>query len=174
MNTNVTSCDLPSESLLHAATQSPGSYRDCFLADVPAEDTHADAFARFVYLFFDSWLFRLELKILRIAGKAKALNSDPIALANGQSDHFAAWIVDGRTEHELLLRIPETPILTWLSLSQSGAVAQLCFGSGILAQDGKAHPHWGFRATLRPHRMYSASLLRAALADWERGKTLPQ
>lgn len=158
---------------MNAATQRPGSHTDCFAATVPDDRASSDGFARFVFLFFDSWLFRLELKILRLAGKAPATHSDALMLARGKGDRFAAWVVDEHRETELLLRVPDTPILTWLSCTTDNSATQLRFGSGILAQDGKSHPHWGFRATMRGHQFYSKALLHAAATDWERGKTLP-
>ncbi|MEM7731928.1 MAG: hypothetical protein AAF280_03995 [Pseudomonadota bacterium] len=160
--------------MLHAATQRPGSHTDCFTATVPLHSAADDGLARFAFIFFDSWLFRLELKILGLAGKAYPTHSDPVALAKGETDHFAAWIVDGRTDTELLLRVAETPILTWLSVAPTDGAAHLFFGSGILSQDGKTQPHWGFRATMGAHKFYSVSLLRAAVADWKTGKALPR
>ncbi|MEO0774240.1 MAG: hypothetical protein AAFZ04_13775 [Pseudomonadota bacterium] len=132
-----------------------------------------DAFARFVYIFFDSWVFRLERKILRLAGKDSTRRADVIDLASEEADHLAAWITLDRSPTELLLAVPDTPILTWLQVARSEGVICLRFGSGILPQPGKDHPHWGFRATYWAHRAYSRILLHAARADWVRGKTLP-
>lgn len=169
----ISSRAVPEDSLLHAATQHPGAYADCFEAAVPLNATVEAAFARFVFVFFDTWVFRAELKILRFAGKAPPDQCDRLSLAKGQTDRIAAWIVEARTPTEVLLRVPETPIRTWLALDAYGDTAHLRFGSGIMPMEGKDAPHWGFRSTIWAHRAYSKLLLRAAMADWTRGKTLP-
>ncbi|MEL6648775.1 MAG: hypothetical protein AAFQ05_13995 [Pseudomonadota bacterium] len=164
---------LPQDSLLHACATRPGSYTDCFEAAVPTDGTPDRAFERFVFLFFDSWLFRVERMILRFAGKAPKAGTDPIALARGEVAHFAAWTVDARRAQELLMSVHHTPIRTWLSVAKDGDQMRLRFGTALLAQETSGRVHWGFRATIRAHRLYAKLLLKAAAADWTRGKTIP-
>lgn len=162
-----------STSLLASCDMRPGSYADCFETAVALDQAPDAAFARFVYLFFDSPLFRPERRLLAFAGKAPAQHTDPIALAKGLTDRFAAWVIEDRRSTELLLTVPGTPIRTWLALSANQAEVRLRFGSAIQAQDGKRRLHWAFRATLGAHRAYSRALLRSAVSDWHRGKHLP-
>lgn len=167
------------DSLLAASAQQPGAYTDCFEARVPNHSEPGPLkpperlFARFVYVFFDTRLFRTERALLRIAGKAPKSRTDPLALALGHTTRFAAWQVEARRPTELLLTVPNTPIRTWLALSDEGDDVLLRFGSAILPREGEARPHWAIRATYGPHRAYSKALLKAAVKDWHRGKDLP-
>ena len=169
----VSETPLPEDSLLRASSAQTGGYTDCFEARVLLGDAPDRAFERFVFLFFDSWLFRLERIVLRLAGKGPKTLTDPLALARGEVGRFAAWHVEDRGPTELLMAVTNTPILTWLSIAEDGGHARLRFGSAIRPHVGSGRIHWGFRVTMGAHRTYSRLLLRAAVADWMRGKSLP-
>ncbi|MEO0370235.1 MAG: hypothetical protein AAF231_02160 [Pseudomonadota bacterium] len=173
----ITAIPLPTNSFLNAATQQTGCYADCFEVAVPCTPLKDDLeayFARYVFVFFDSWVFRLERRILRLAGKEGTHHEDIAALARAETGRMAAWITRERGQAELLLAVPDTPILTWLQVAQTDSALLLRFGSGILPQTDKSRPHWGFRATYWAHRVYSRVLLHAAQADWARGKDMPK
>ncbi len=168
----ITQTPVPDGSLLQALATDTGAYADCFEAKVTCDVPADDAFERFVFLFFDSPVFRLERAVLRLSGKAPKERNNPLALAQGDTDVFAVWRVHQRTETEILMAVPETPVRTWLSLEKDGGTAELRFGSAILSEEGKDVPHWIFPVTLRAHLVYSRLLLRAAVRDWTRGKAL--
>jgi len=166
----ITQIPLLENSLLQALALETGAYADCFEATVACDMASDAAFKRFVFLFFDSPVFRIERAILRLSGKASRHQSDPAALARGETDVFAVWRVERRTDSEILMGVPDTAIRTWLALHKDGAEARLRFGSAILMQEGSDAPHWIYRVTLQGHLLYSRLLLRAAVSGWARGK----
>lgn len=173
MMSKVTPVNLSRQSLLSASAERPGSYADCFEGVVRLDRCPEAAFQRFVFLFFDSSVFRVERRLLKLIGKAPGHYTDAMALAQGRTDRFAAWVVEGRRPTELLLAVPGTPIRTWLALDHEGQHGRLCFGSAILAPQGRPKIHWAVRATFGAHRLYSRLLLRSAVSDCHKGKDLP-
>ncbi|WP_421724348.1 hypothetical protein [Bauldia sp.] len=100
----------------------------------------------------------------------------PALAGLGNMSHVLA--VEGRTSSELLLVVKDAPFRTWLKTEPTAAGrCRLLFGSAVLPQAGSTggppRPHWLFRLTERFHIAYAKSLLRAAAADWRRGKRQP-
>ena len=110
----------PPGALLAAYEGQPGTYTDCYFIDVAGEPD----FERYVAVFFDTWLFRIERSILTAAGKGPATREHVLALATGQADHVATWETEARTEDQLLLTAADGVIRTWLQIAPSGDAAR--------------------------------------------------
>lgn len=157
--------EVPSGTLLEEYG-SQGNYVDCYKAEMPDEI----AFVRFVEAFYSSTCFKPERFLLRaLLGKPSTVE-DIRALAEGRSDHFAAWTVEGRSDRELLLCDFQQATRSWLMLTkreQGGA--ELWFGTAVVlrSQGMSISRQWlalvltivfgGF------HRLYSRALLWGAV-----------
>lgn len=169
----VRAVDIPSGTMLKAYQAQEGCYTDCYAVDVAG----APDIERFIRIFFDTSIFRLERRILALSGLEATHADDVDALARGHRSRFAAWRLEGKTADELMLRFERPSGRTWLHVAdvpdQSGQ-ARLFFGSALLpgARDNDKRPTigWSLHAFLPFHRLYARMLLRAAAADWRRGK----
>ncbi|MBM3373142.1 MAG: hypothetical protein FJY44_04640 [Betaproteobacteria bacterium] len=156
---------LPATALLtrHAAS---GAYTDCFCTEIEGCCTHAE----FVEAFYTTPLFKLERLILRLALARPSTHAEARQLARGERDQFAAWTVEARAAHQLLLADMGGRTRYWLMTEALEAGARtrtrLFFGSAVLtrrdAQGGRHSPGWGFSVLLGVHRLYSRALLAAA------------
>ena len=165
---------IPQECLLRAYELTDGCYTDCYQIDV---DGPPD-FQRYIRLFFDTWIFRLERRILALSGQKFATTEDVEALACGEIDRFAAWRVEKRTANELLMTAQKGRIRTWLYLPADRNdldKTRLMFGSAVLPVEtgdaSKKRLGWVIRFLLPFHRFYSRLLLKAAARDWSRHRT---
>ncbi len=161
---SVQPCELPAGALL--AAYSGGGYADCFFADVPRHVSHAE----FVHAFYTTALFKVERMVLAWAVSRPSSDDQARQLANGESDSFAAWMVEGRAPDQLLLRDFSGRTRSWLMTSTNAAspeTTRLFFGSAVLPAQtrgaGRAPMGWAFHALLRFHKLYSRALLRAAV-----------
>jgi len=145
---------LPSDSLL-ARHSVAGDHTDCYATEVP----RAVTLEEFVSAFYLSFGFVPERLMLYLIGRGGS-PADARALAAGETDRFAAWSVEARGEHELLLSDFLGRTRSWLKaqpLANGGT--RLHFGSGVRWRgDGDGV----FRALLGFHAAYSRVLLRAA------------
>ncbi|MFN9489175.1 MAG: hypothetical protein ACK59Y_05270 [Betaproteobacteria bacterium] len=154
---------LPATALLarHAAS---GAYTDCFCTEIEGCCTHAE----FVEAFYTTPLFKLERLILRLALARSSTDAEARQLARGERDQFAAWTVEARAAHQLLLTDMAGRTRSWLMTEalEAGARTRLFFGSAVLtrrdAQGGRHSPGWSFSVLLGVHRLYSRALLAAA------------
>ncbi|MEM9351190.1 MAG: hypothetical protein AAGA47_13100, partial [Pseudomonadota bacterium] len=128
--------------------------------------SHVDAYAvttaepvelsDYVSAFFQTPVFRLERRLLSFGGHASDAGQ-VLALAEGTGEAMAAWRVEDRSDRELLLTVPGTPIRTWLAVDE----AQVWFGSAVLADEtGKIA--FAARALMPFHAFYSRLLLSLA------------
>jgi hypothetical protein len=157
-------CELPEGALL--ADYSGGGYADCFFADVPRKVSHAE----FVSAFYTTALFKVERFVLAWAVSRPSSDDQASQLANGESDSFAAWTVEGRATDQLLLRDFSGRTRSWLMTSTtkgSPESTRLYFGSAVVPARargaGRAPMGLAFHALLGFHKLYSRALLRAAL-----------
>jgi hypothetical protein len=149
--------ELPAGALLGEYARR-GAFTDCYSTVVPG----AVPLPRYVVAFYTTALFRLERWILALALSRPSSDADIEALAAGRADGFSAWIVEARTDEQILLADVKGRTRSWLMVSPasagSGAATRLYFGSGILQRTA------GFRALSGVHRVYSRALLHAARA----------
>ena len=147
--------------------QSPGSFADCYVVEVPGSFSQA----AFVEAFYTTSLFRVERAILKALLARPSTDRQARELATGTASSFAAWRVEQRTPEQLLLADFTGRTRSWLmaeSVTQSGPspATRLYFGSGVGPRsraDG-VPPKMGFafHALLGFHKLYSRLLLGAA------------
>lgn len=140
-----------------------GTFADCYRTTLPGRIP----LAAFVEAFYTTRLFKLERLILALVGRPST-DEDACRLARGASDTFAAWTVEGRNEHELLLCDMTGRTRSWLMVSPDGddSATRLYFGSAVVPQrdrkSGEPRLGAGFSALLGFHKRYSVALLGAA------------
>lgn len=139
---------LPSNALLQKYAKA-GVYTDCFSTDVLADFSLAE----FVEAFYTTWLFKLERHILRVAVSKPSTDQQVTALTAGTLDTFAAWYVEGRAEHQLLMCDFRNHTRSWFMV----APGKLYFGSAVVPVDRPS-----YRMLIGLHRVYSRALLSAA------------
>jgi len=104
-------------------------------------------------------------------------------LAEGSTDSFAAWRVEGRAPDQVLLADFMGRTRSWLMVAPApggaGAGTRLYFGSAVVPRrhTGHGRPRMGFafHALLGFHKLYSRLLLQAArsrLLGRRRGDTV--
>ena len=159
-------CDVPPDSFLRKY-QDDNGYADCYVAEVAG----AVSQAAFIEAFYTSTLFKVERTILKHLVSRPSTDAEAKQLANGTSDRFAAWRVEGRSTSELLLTDFTGRTRSWLMASPfdggaDRAGTRLYFGSAVVPHQPragrKAGNGWVFHALLGFHRLYSRLLLRAA------------
>jgi hypothetical protein len=154
-------CPLPAQALLGRYRDS-GAYTDCYGVTVAGDVAHA----RFVEAFYTTWLFKLERAVLVGVGKPST-DAQAHALARGDTDAFAAWTVEARSDDQLLLCDYRGRTRSWLMREAVDGGTRLYFGSAVVpvvdARTGEARMGGAFAGLLGFHRLYSRLLLRAAI-----------
>ena len=168
----ITQSTLPPTSALAAYAGQPGVHTDCFKVLV-SQNTELSTF---IEAFFSTLPFRLERLLLRIAGVQNTSHADLIALASGQASRFAAWEVEHRDTHQVLLSAGQGVIRTWLMAAPAGhGATRLHFGSGVLPTrtDAQGTPRLGriTSALMGFHTLYSRILLWSAARRITQQKT---
>ncbi len=153
----------PPDAALTAYQAREGCHTDCFFIDVPGTLT----LQTYIELFFDTWLFRLERRILALTGFGPAGLPEIQALASGQTETFAAWTVEIRTPTQILMNVAKSPIRTWLQVEPTPTGARLYFGSAVLPNP-KSNRINRLTTALTPlHLIYAKSLLGAAARKYK-------
>jgi hypothetical protein len=160
----VTEASLPETALLQSYRERPGCYTDCFVADLPGQLSFAD----YVGAFYTTWLFKLERAILRVTVRRPSTDEGARALAQGQTDRFAAWDVEGREDNQLLLCDLAAKTRSWLMVEPTPAGTRLYFGSAVVP-DGNGKLGFLVHALMGFHKAYSRALLGAAVRRLRRG-----
>lgn len=157
---------LPEHSLLFAY-HAKGDYTDCFTADVAGDVSQQ----QFVTAFYTSRLFKVERFILKWLVAKPSTDRQAGLLAAGSIDSFAAWTVEGRKRHQLLVLDYQGCTRSWLMVEPMkvghGAATRLFFGTGIASatdrKTGRKTMPLLFRLLLRFHRRYAPALLQSAV-----------
>lgn len=131
------------------------AYTDCFKAEVD-QNVSFDDFAR---SFFTSPVFKLERIIIALTTGKKTTDRSVDDLISGQSDEFAVWQVEDRADNQILLRVGEGQIRTWLMSEQSGDRTKFYFGSAILPLNANGDKGLLFHALSGFHKLYARTLL---------------
>lgn len=155
---------LPDGALLVRYRDMPGAYTDCFTVSVGREVGARE----YIEAFYTTWLFKCERFVLFLIGRG-CTDADARALASGEADKFAAWTVEGRAEHQLLVCDFAKLTRSWLMTGtrRDGlAGTQLYFGSAVVPGEkdrlGNPRPTAAFRLLQPVHAFYARALLRAA------------
>src|SRR5215203_5055824 len=162
---SIEKCPVPADTLLHKYTKN-GSYTDCYSIEVPTQIF----FPEYIFAFYTTPLFNLERLILRLTVSKPSTDMQARQLADGISDRFAAWYVEGRGESEILMCDFQGRTRSWLmatSVSKiRGVRTRLYFGSAVVpiqnSKTGKPSLGFGVQALLGFHKVYSVLLLYSA------------
>jgi hypothetical protein len=159
-------CPLPPAALL-LSYQGDGMYADCYSTDVAASVSHAE----FVEAFYTTRTFAVERLILKLFAGKPSTHVDAKALAEGKTEKYAAWTVEGRAPDQLLLADLTGRTRSWLMVAPQGTGTRLYFGSAVVPRrdpkTGQSSMGGMFSALLGFHRLYSRVLLSAARARLE-------
>lgn len=174
VSANAAPCDLPASSLL-LPYQTEGHFTDCFFVETQS----LVSLEQFVTAFYSTRLFRMERVILEMALGKSSSARQVRELATGTAERLAAWRVEARHPHQLLLSDYRGQTRSWLMVDAPKAAAReagctigagptmLYFGSAIVSRvDSKTDKRSmsrGFKSLLSLHTMYSKALLNSAL-----------
>ena len=139
---------LPGSALLQKYARS-GAYTDCFHTDI----LDNVSLPQFVEAFYTTWLFKLERFILQLLVKKPSTDAEAKQVAQGERDKFAAWYVEDRNQHQLLMSDYRDHTRSWFMV----APGRLYFGSAVIPKDRPS-----YKLLLGFHRLYSRALLAAA------------
>ena len=153
---------IPANTLLDQYSMS-GAYVDCYSTEISGKVSFPD----FVFAFYTSPLFKLERLILKSTVSKPSTDTQARQLANGESEKFAAWRVENRSENEILMCDYLGRTRSWLMVvplnAANGIRTLLCFGTAIvpmqISKTGEPSIGIGFQALLGFHKMYSRLLL---------------
>jgi hypothetical protein len=157
---------LPKGALLERYRDS-GAYTDCFVADVDGAVAHSE----YVRAFYTSWLFKVERFILTLTVNKPSNDKQAAILAEAGADSFAAWTVEGRTSHQLLMCDYQQRTRSWLMTEpiDGGRRTRLYFGSAVVPRrpNGKKDRAFGMAFNLLGgfHTFYARALLRVAVGN---------
>ncbi|MEL6701969.1 MAG: hypothetical protein AAFO58_09875 [Pseudomonadota bacterium] len=140
----------------HLAAYEGCGHVDAYRTDVPQNVALAD----YAEAFFSTPVFRLERSILGVFG-AGTDDGQVTALAQGHSDAMAAWVVEARSDRDLLLEAGGGVIRTWLGVEPTQSGTTLYFGSAVLNGRG-GKPTLAARVLMPFHHLYSRTLLALA------------
>jgi hypothetical protein len=150
---------VPEASFLSAYSRR-GAYTDCYAASVPG----SFGLAALVEAVYTSPLFKLERWILATLLKLPSTDRQARQIAMAQSNSFAAWKVERRSEREVLLNAGQTRL--WLCVAATHAnqpSTTLLFGSAVVPLRPGGKFGVVFHLLLGFHRLYSKLLLAAAV-----------
>lgn len=162
--TSIQTGKIPDGALLERYSEQ-GAYTDCYYMDVPGHISHSE----YVEAFYTSSLFRVERGILATVAARPSTDQKARELANGETETFSAWSVEGRTEDQLLLCDHLGRTRSWLmSMTAEGMeepATRLYFGSAVIPKSisasGRRSFGFAFHALSVFHRLYSRALMRS-------------
>jgi hypothetical protein len=140
------------EHALHAHYARRGAYLDCYATDFD----RAVTLAEFITAFYTTWLFKLERWILSWSVNKPSTDEQARELAQGRRTDFAAWTLEARGTHQLLMCDFLGATRSWFMVEATATGARLYFGSVVTSRSA------GFRGLLGFHKLYSRALLAAA------------
>jgi hypothetical protein len=164
MGFSVRKSSLPTGALLDKFARE-NIYTDCFTIEVPAGVT----LAQYITAFYTTSIFKVERVILKWAFSRPSTDVQAKLLAEGETDSFAAWRVEERSENQLLMSDFMGRTRSWLMIepleTPAGPGTRLYFGSAVVPAPGSSTAGPGFGLMLGFHKIYSEILLSAAGAN---------
>lgn len=153
--------DLPDHALLQRYRRN-GSYTDCYFMDVP----RSIALPEYVTAFYTTPLFKVERTILAWAVGKPSTDEAAEDLAHGREVAFAAWRVEERSSHQLLLCDFLGRTRSWLMVEPQASSTRLFFGSAVVPKSrsasGVASFGFAFHVLHGFHHLYTKALMKAA------------
>ena len=162
---SVKPCPLPANSLLQEYAQQ-GAYTDCYMTTITGEVSHA----AFVSAFYTTPLFKVERLILKWLLSKPSSDDQAKRLAKGETNLFAAWVVEDYCENQLLLSDYKHVTRSWLMVepiaNDTKQATRLYFGSAITthhhSNNAKESMSYGLSLLISFHKIYSVLLLVSA------------
>jgi hypothetical protein len=153
---------VPPDTLLGRYTTN-GAYADCYWTEIPRQV----AFPEFIFAFYTTPLFKLERFILTWTVSKPSTDHQAKRLAECESETFAAWQVENRSENEILMCDYQGRTRSWLMVVPvRDTHTRLYFGSAVIAgrntKTGESSLGFVFQMLLGFHRIYSVLLLYSA------------
>lgn len=159
---DVTAAILPKTADLRRYSERQGAHTDCYMIAVP----NRVELEQFIAVFFDTWIFKLERKLLGVFAGQPSTSRDVAELAAERTTTLALWTVEGRDDKQILLAVGTGPIRTWLMCEPYSNGTRLYFGCAVLplstGRDGTPQLGFAFKAGLWFHIVYSKILLKSA------------
>lgn len=153
--------DLPDNAFLQRYRHE-GSYTDCYCMDVPGSITLPE----YVAAFYTTSLFKVERTILAWAVDKPSTDEAAEDLAHGREAAFAAWRVEERSSHQLLLCDFLGRTRSWLMAEPQASSTRLFFGSAVVPKSrsvsGETSFGFAFHALQGFHGLYTKALMKAA------------
>ncbi len=151
---------LPNGALHSKHKASDGYYTDCFETEVDRDVS----LSQFVEAFYTSRLFKCERFILKYTIKRQSTDSEAKQIAYGTRTYFAAWMMEDRTETQLLMCDISATTKSWFMVEPlSGGSTRLRFGSVVCPKTGQKELPPLVKPLLRFHDLYSKMLLKGAV-----------
>ena len=162
---SIKKCPVPANTLLEKY-MSPGTYVDCYWTELPGQIS----FPEFVFVFYTTFLFKLERYILTFSVSKPSTDQQARQLADDEIRSFAAWHVENRGDNELLMCDFVGRTRSWLMavpvLTTVDTRTRLYFGSAVVPvrnlKTGELSLGWVYQGLLGFHKIYSALLLYSA------------
>lgn len=163
---SIEKCAIPPNTILSSYLMRDRTYVDCYTTEISGRI----AFPEFVFSFYTTLLFKLERFILKWMVSKPSTDAQARQLADGETEKFAAWRVESRSENEILMCDFQERTRSWLMLvpvtTVNGARTRLYFGSAVVpirnSKTGELSLGFGYQALLGFHRVYSVFLLYSA------------
>lgn len=164
--TPIVANELPEEALLQRYKRE-GAYTDCYCMEMD----RPVAMHEYICAFYTTPLFKIERGLLALVGK-RSTDEGARHLALGRDVRFAAWSVEDRSSHQLLLCDFLGRMRSWLMAEGGPSSTRLYFGSAVVPKSksatGEASFGFVFHALFGFHRLYTKALMRAAQAKLAR------
>jgi hypothetical protein len=162
MKLSVKKCQIPANTMLDKYS-TKGAYVDCYRTETPRQVS----FPEFIFAFYTTPLFKLERFILKLIVAKPSTDLQARQLADGSRNEFAAWHVESRKDHEILMCDFRGHTRSWLMLNHidmnGDPRTHLYFGSAVVpirnSKTGERSTERGYQALLGFHKIYSVLLL---------------
>lgn len=147
--------DIPHGGFLQNYADIDNCHTDCFVTEVAKQVSFAD----YAKAFFSSPIFKLERHIIALTLRKPTNEQDVADLISGASDRFAVWQVENRADNQLLMKVGDGQIRTWLMVEEGADHTKLYFGSAVLPKDENGSMGFIFYALMGFHKLYARLLL---------------
>ena len=131
MKLTVKKCQIPANTMLDKYS-TKGAYVDCYQTETPRQVS----FPEFIFAFYTTPLFKLERFILKLTVAKPSTDLQARQLADGSRNEFAAWHVESRKDHEILMCDFRGHTRSWLMVNHidmnGGPQTHLYFGSAVV------------------------------------------
>ena len=155
---SIEKCIVPPQALLSKYILD-GTYTDSYRTEIQGHIS----LATYVFAFYTTALFKIEAFILAYSVRRPSNDDQARELAGGARNEFAAWQVESRNDHELLLCDISGRTRSWFMVTHDDERTQLYFGSAVVPttdpKTGRSSLGFIYHALLGFHKIYSFLLL---------------